>query len=593
MSNDDLFQPRVGAVSSIPHLLFGPTGSADDWPDFLAAAANASSRGVPLVMLPGEYVAGTVGELPSNFTLIGNPGVRIRQTLTPNAGANPLVAAFSASEGEVLSQTALAANAAAGAITISTDATMPVGAILRLNRAAAGASFHAATRVVRSVAGSGPYTLTLDEPLYEPFLEDDGVSRLASVPTNIRILGNGMHISGTGERYVEIAGGYRCHVENIVADTEDGVAGGAGNLFAFDVGSRECSFERITIDGGNGAIVGIAIESANRCHVIECHVERVTEKGIAVIDSCGCTVQRCSVWKAGAVGIIIGGEVNNTVGCFGCVVRDCRAWNQTSYGVQVSTGSATTQVDGCDARFNGVAGIQIAGDSTTCQGTSIVGGEYSSNTSFGVRNGAGGDSTRVANVVATANGVSALYSADEIWVSGFTCPSHSGTDPVVDINTGRAYLRGLDVACTLASHLVVGRAGTIVELSGSRCTGGATTNGVRYFGSGVVRDTFVTGCALGVVVDGTMRVHNVDAAGCTTPFFENGGKFSRGTVTLNGATPVDYTFADIRAADSVTLTRKTAGGTPGPAPTFVITAGSKVAVTGTASDTSVYAIEIN
>jgi hypothetical protein len=524
-------------------------GGTDDW-EYLfdptdGVAVNTAAAGRPLVLTAGTYRCDSVQVLPSGLMLVCEPGVRIRQALTPNAGVNPMVAAFAAKEGAVLDQTDLAANAAAGAITISVDDSIPAGSIVRLNRAAAGASFHAATRVVRSVAGSGPYTLTLDEPLYEPFLTGDDVSILASVPTRIRIYGNGMRISGTGERYVELSSAYRCYVEGIIADTQDGALGGQGNMFAFDIGSRESTFARIHVDGGNGAIVGIALESCNRCHVLECYVERVTQKGIGVSDSCGCTVQRCSTWKSGAEGITLDGEVGNTVGSVDCVVRDCRAWNQSSYGIWICSGSSRNVVAGCQANSNGVAGLCIAGDATTCSTNRVIGGDFSDNASYGIQNGAGGDSTRITDVIATGNGVSALLSDDDVWVNGFICPSHGGSNPVVDINAGRAYLRGLDVAyLSSGGNLVVGRTGTYVELSASRLTGVAGTNGVRYFTAGVVRDTIVSGCALGLLADGTILIGDgVDASGSTTPIYDGAGT---GTLQAEfaGVAPIAMTTAD-------------------------------------------------
>lgn len=75
----------------------------------------------------------------------------------------------------------------------------------------------------------------------------------------------------------------------------------------------------------------------------------------------------------------------------------------------------------------------------------------------------------------------------------------------------------------------------------------------------------------------------------TPTTFSGGATTNRGTVTLNGATPVDVAWAKAGANTDVRLTRKATGGTPGAQPTYTITAGTKVSVTGTTGDTSVYA----
>lgn len=62
-----------------------------------------------------------------------------------------------------------------------------------------------------------------------------------------------------------------------------------------------------------------------------------------------------------------------------------------------------------------------------------------------------------------------------------------------------------------------------------------------------------------------------------------------GTVTLNGATPVSVTNANIAANSVVTFTLKTVHGTVGAAPNVkTITPGTGFTVAGTALDTSVY-----
>jgi hypothetical protein len=65
-----------------------------------------------------------------------------------------------------------------------------------------------------------------------------------------------------------------------------------------------------------------------------------------------------------------------------------------------------------------------------------------------------------------------------------------------------------------------------------------------------------------------------------------------GTVVASGATAVDVGYTQIKAADTVVLTRVVNGGTPGITPRVTITPGTKFTITGVAGDTSTYAFKI-
>lgn len=64
---------------------------------------------------------------------------------------------------------------------------------------------------------------------------------------------------------------------------------------------------------------------------------------------------------------------------------------------------------------------------------------------------------------------------------------------------------------------------------------------------------------------------------------------TRGTVTLNGATPVTVAAPLLTANSDINFTLKTVGGTVGAAPAVqTVTPGTGFTVSGTAGDTSVY-----
>lgn len=85
----------------------------------------------------------------------------------------------------------------------------------------------------------------------------------------------------------------------------------------------------------------------------------------------------------------------------------------------------------------------------------------------------------------------------------------------------------------------------------------------------------------------------VDVSIATTPVnLAGGGMSSRGSVTANGAgTAQDLSYTATKSTSGLTLRMRTKGGTPAGA-SYVVTAGTKIAVTFAAADTSVYDYEI-
>lgn len=68
---------------------------------------------------------------------------------------------------------------------------------------------------------------------------------------------------------------------------------------------------------------------------------------------------------------------------------------------------------------------------------------------------------------------------------------------------------------------------------------------------------------------------------------------TRGTVTLNGATPVTVAAPMVTANSCINFTLKTVGGTVGAYPTIqTITAGTGFTIAGTTGDTSTYNYDI-
>lgn len=85
----------------------------------------------------------------------------------------------------------------------------------------------------------------------------------------------------------------------------------------------------------------------------------------------------------------------------------------------------------------------------------------------------------------------------------------------------------------------------------------------------------------------------MELSGCNVPLTVPGGSYSnRGTVQLNGATPVAVAFPDLRATDLVKKVLTTVAGTQGKDPVIAMTPTTGFSITGTALDTSTYTYEI-
>ena len=120
-------------------------------------------------------------------------------------------------------------------------------------------------------------------------------------------------------------------------------------------------------------------------------------------------------------------------------------------------------------------------------------------------------------------------------------------------------------------------ANAVVRVSRSRLVDGGGTGGSRTFYYATAGNYLVRG-------------QDVESSVAETVYNLSGGaQKNHGTVTCNGATGVDIGWGLTGANSRLTLVRQSAGGTPGPAPTYTVTPGTKFMMTCSAGDTSTYA----
>ncbi len=571
-------------------------GTADDWPRLFGTGGAAAAMAYKgwIVLRPGTWYCKSAHSVPNGLQLKGSPGVTIISTMTFTGTQR---AVFHRQPVISAPNTTLAANNTPGATTLSTVATVAVGTTIRVQ-------ILTGLRVryfsVLAVSGSGPYTLTLDRPCLDQFSTGDLVDA-ADQTKDIKILGGGMKITGTGDRAFELWGALRCHVEDVHVVPDSGSF--TDVIASFDLGNRLSFWNRCSADGGGISTDGFAIEGGEHSAIIDCYVRRLKTDtaGAAyhVSNANGCSIVRCHATDCN-FGAFIGTQGDNLGGLDNSVIGGSYYGNIR--GVSVGHGKRT-HIIGVSSCNNSLYGIEVT-QSQIALDTLISNCFASNNTQAGFNVEAGNKRTVISNCSANNNGGSSFRILDECDLVNVR--ADGGTLAMVVSGLGASSVvrvRNFEFTSTStwAGVQVTGSSAGRVMLDGGKLTTTGTGSiGVQHLSANVVVLSDVEGSGgsgsygYAGVSGATLRRHGrVDFSGYPTAISIDAAGYSNiGTVTLNGASAVDYNFADIKATDPVRLTRKTAGGTPGPSPTFVVTAGTKVAVTGTSGDTSVYEIQI-
>ena len=584
-------------IRSAGAVVLQPLGTgADDWPGLATAMATWANKR-PIALAAGTWNCKSVQNMPSGTVLIGNPGVRIVQTLSDPSN-DPHVAAISAFPSTTGYSTTLSSNNVVGAKTVTVAAVPTDGTYIRILDASNPTSRAAVYRVV-SHSGAGPYTATLDRPVMWQFHTADTVVGITPV-TGVRILGGGMTMTGTGDRFIEFQSAIGCYVEDVNFDTTGGAPNGGGFWMSWDNGSIDCEARRI-IANGNSTLLSatLVVETGERCRYVECMVTGSTNSlsaGIALLDCYDCALLECKAY-GNYDGIQVSAGTSN-LGCLDCRVEGCETSGNARHGVNVDKGSAGTSCVGIRASSNTNAGLNVG---TTAVSTQIVDLKGTGNAEvLQVQNGAVG--TRVTGLDSSGQaslGVNCAAPVDiEQWYS-----NGDNINGIAFFSTaGPVNVRGFNLAMTNTGQTAVWTQVPATFESGRISVGASSVGILVDVTTARIRNTTITQTASGSqAVNGnagsTIRfgTHN-DFDGCTTPLSLAGTCHSnRGTVTLNGTTGVDYNFRDLKSTDVVHLTRKTTSATPNvTAPTWTTTLNTKVTVSGTIAGTSdVYQIDID
>lgn len=321
----------------------------DDWPR-LKELMDLAAYKETIVLESGDWICRSKQRVPSGTHIVASPGVKVRQELQ-YTGVDFLNAAFSSGPifgTPITSQLQIAAEVGSREVMANHD-TFSVGQIVRLSQGATGLR-QLYYRIV-SKSGDG-FWLTLSRPVKQLFGSGDMIQSVESIPTDIRIEGNGMKISGTGDRYLEIAAGLRCHVSGIRIDPSHGWLGTGGPAMSFDIGGYLCSFTDCVVNSdGHDINAGCIIESGERCTIQNCTAEYAGVTGAGLYASVGSYIIGCE-----STGCVYGAYIGS--GSVECQIRGGSYWcNQQ--GVLVGGGKRNI-IANVTSSYNTQCGIKIA-----------------------------------------------------------------------------------------------------------------------------------------------------------------------------------------------------------------------------------------
>lgn len=579
----------------IPVTSYGATGdgSTDNSTAFQTAVNAISGTGLVLYIPAGTYRFTHPLVLPSAITIQGDPQATLVQAMTPSGGQNQTI--FYSQYTIQGSATTLAANNTPGTSTLSVTASMPVGQLFRLSNASTDLIVRYYT--VNAISGTGPYTVTVDRAVTNQWASADHVQPMSAQPTDIRVIGNGMHVTGTGDRYWECYGCLRGYVEGIVVTPTGGTLPNGSIAMSMDLGSRDSRFVNDIVDCGGGPDTGLALESNEASSIFNSRVYNAHQAAIDVYDSTAAYVIDSHAWNSGT-GIALNADATS-VGCVDCGVIGGSYNANSSTGVLIAGPATGASVVGVSANYNAAFGIQM----NTTAGTPVA--------------------TRLSNVRAVGNPTGILANGSG-WVIDTADVSGNSTSGL-NITTGGTAGNVTTVGGTGTAGIFVGTGTFVVDLAnltlqsslngwtGIDVTGtgnrvhvtnahiqldGTSSRGI--INSGIVYATKVR--VDGAGVSGTIGFYNNASStlrendGCDAStfggnaFFFAGGAFaSRGTVTANGTTAVSVSFPDLKANEKVWITPTTVAGTN---PFVTKTAGTGFSITSTSGDTQVYDYQV-
>ncbi len=594
----------------------------------IASAMGALTNGTYGIATAGTSQLG----IPSDTRIILEHGVTINGAFTDTSSQKNSI--FWTDRLAAAVGTTTNAEATPGSSTIHvTDAAtagITAGKIVMLSRPAYSQGRAQTYRVLSVTTEVAPAAaVVLDRPVRTTWPSATVVTVLLRRPERIVIEGPGI-ITGVMARAVELIACYRCEVRDItIAPTTVG----DGYVASFDIGGTENAYRHVRLDfpSNTTATNGLGVESGEATVFEDTSVVMpgATASGYKVIDSVDTSLRNIAGTVIGGNGVSIAGAPG--LGSSGTTISKADL-SYVAYGVVEDANSTNSVFDRVVVRNLTARGFFLAGTGaiiTHCRTSGSGGSTYGYFLS--------GANASVSDSVAVGAGLAYYTGADGIVytrdvATDSTSADFGGTNgwKAVDCVTSGCVnhsIHGEQLANGSFVEIVRGNYGVayaatprIVQLAGSGQTATSTRflfdgvtftfNGTSSYALGIVSDAniksvtlkscrFVTvgsntatyGIYPGTSVFAIYEQGNNDFTACATPRTAGSAQWNRGTLTLNGATPVDVTFGDIKAGDVLVVDRNTAAGTPGQYACAIGT--GKFTCTGTALDTSVLRYVIN
>lgn len=595
-------------------------GGLDDWPR-LNLAMIACANNTILRMRSGQWACATPGQVPSGTQIEMEAGVTIVSTMASTGGQTNSV--FFAQVALAAGTTPITASTTPGSNQVLVTSVVAPNVIAIGTKVYLSNGLQSQFYTVINVVGQ---TLTLNRPINWVCPVATGVVGVwTSLPTNILIFGNNATVTGTGDRVVEIGGGQNCHVYDLsITDT----AGQFSNaVLAFDVGGLDCSIERCRVRYNTaGGFYGIALESCESSHIVECDLSAGITYGICLIDGISCSITRCLA-SGCANGAFIGYDAA-LAGCFDCSIVGGTYSRCSTAGVTVQGGSGTgairtkligvstlgnvvgiflslqtkTQVLGCsgDTDTNGLSVAATSVDATISNYTTR-------NNDIGLVLTGGATGTKLNSVTTDTTATNGISIACEAKIHGLTIKAATGRCMYIPSNPGVSLLvDGFDFQLTgggVPQHveLYSGAVGGVTGYVTFR--DGKLTNTASCFGfvlqvanvvltlDNVVAVTASNQAGVFANAAGMVRRNGyTDLSVFTTPYTAGTAIYSFGQIIANGlGTVQNVAFADIKLNERIKLTLSALGTvTVGTTPVIVYTPGTGFTFQAEINNTSTY-----
>lgn len=577
---------NVNNPSFLGYAEFGPAGGGVDDALRFVTLAQQVAYSKAIVFQAGTYNWATTQRIPSGTVIYGNPGATILSTLAPTGSVISGIF-FHVPTAQTITTLDAVPVKGSPTVTVASIGSLIVGDYIAFNDPAN----HVAGYQIQAIAGN---VITLDRPVMTDFAIGNAVLRRVP-PQDIKIHGNGMRLQGTGDTAIELSGAWRCLVEGLRIDGTF-----AETVLNMDVGAyrsrvRDCEVLCTT------AKSGINLESSEFC-ILEGSSAIGPTAGILITNSYAAIVSKCRASNCSR-GLQLNDGSSNTFSARNITIDGCFFDNNINFGIEMTNGSKEVYVSNTECRYNGGPGIAVnIGDFVT-NDILLTNINCSFNGTHGLYVATGSMGVKVSNITALNNGLFGILLDGDASITNAELrennQSNGNGGGIAVMGTARLQLSNFSIVATHAFfHSSVRTTSSgLVQLSNGRLeltVGGgnkACISATSASGGVYATNLKSVGGNNGWIASGSSfrRGPNVDFSSTITPY--SGGSVSFGTLTLNGATPVDLAFTDAKTTDRPRARRTSLAGTPGH---FTCTAvnGVGIRLTGTAGDTSTVEVDL-